>query len=83
MPALIALPEDEPFDELAAEIPQPPHAVMRVEVPDVAEVLESVDLAITTMGRGPAEDPAFFLATAAAAVAAVRYVSWTDTVLGR
>ena len=81
VPALVALPDDEPFDALAAEIPQPPHAVMRVEVADVEAVLAQADLAVTTMGRGPADDPAFFLATAAGAVAAVRYVSWTDTVL--
>jgi Protein of unknown function (DUF3866) len=37
-----------------------------VEGPDAAEVLAALDLAVTTMGRGPAEDPAFFAAAAAA-----------------
>jgi hypothetical protein len=37
-----------------------------IDGPDVAEVLAALDLAVTTMGRGPAEDPAFFAAAAAA-----------------
>jgi len=39
--------------------------------PDAAAVLADLGLRITTMGRGPAEDPAFFAAAAAAARAAV------------
>jgi hypothetical protein len=39
-------------------------------VPDVAELLEAAGLRITTMGRGPAEDPAFFAACGAAATVA-------------
>jgi hypothetical protein len=34
--------------------------------PDAAEVLASFDLVVTTMGRGPGDDPAFFAAAAAA-----------------
>jgi hypothetical protein len=37
-----------------------------VEGPDAAAVLDAFDLAVTTMGRGPAEDPAFFAAAASA-----------------
>lgn len=45
-----------------------PHAVVEVEVPDVAALLAGFDLHITTMGRGPDLDPLFFDAAAAAAV---------------
>ena len=40
------------------------------EIPDVTALLDAAGLRVTTMGRGPAEDPAFFEWTAAAAVAA-------------
>ena len=39
--------------------------------PDVAAVLEALGIRITTMGRGPADDPEFFAAAAAAANVAV------------
>ncbi|HEY7070937.1 MAG TPA: DUF3866 family protein [Acidimicrobiales bacterium] len=45
-----------------------------VDGPDAAEVLAALDLAVTTMGRGPAEDPAFFAAAAAAGEWAARAV---------
>jgi hypothetical protein len=35
--------------------------------PDAATVLGDLDLVVTTMGRGPADDPDFFAAAAAAA----------------
>jgi hypothetical protein len=38
--------------------------------PDVAAILDDLGLHVTTMGRGPAEDPAFFAACVAAASAA-------------
>ena len=38
-----------------------------VEPPDVAALLAGLDLRITSMGRGPADDPAFFAAAGAAA----------------
>jgi hypothetical protein len=44
------------------------HEVVEVEVPDVAAVLDAAGLRITTMGRGPDEDPLFFRVAAAAAV---------------
>jgi hypothetical protein len=49
--------------------------------PDAAEVLAALDLVVTTMGRGPGDDPAFFAAAAAAgewAAAAVRRRESTD-----
>lgn len=55
--------------ELAARqlvVPSPEE----VEVPDVGELLASQGLAVTTMGRGPADDPAFFQWAGAAGVAA-------------
>jgi hypothetical protein len=45
-----------------------------VEGPEAAEVLAALDLAVTTMGRGPAQDPAFFAAAAAAGEWAARAV---------
>ena len=43
-----------------------------VEGPDPAAVLDGFDLAVTTMGRGPAEDPAFFAAASSAGAWAAR-----------
>ncbi len=48
-----------------------------VEVPDVAALLAASDLRVTTMGRGPAEDPAFFAWAGAAGVAAATRISGT------
>jgi hypothetical protein len=42
------------------------HEVVEVEPPDVAALLAAAGLTVTTMGRGPAEDPLFFAAAAAA-----------------
>jgi Protein of unknown function (DUF3866) len=47
-------------------------AATEVEGPDPAAVLGAFDLAVTTMGRGPAEDPAFFAAASAAGAWAAR-----------
>ncbi|HUP85483.1 MAG TPA: DUF3866 family protein [Acidimicrobiales bacterium] len=41
-----------------------------LDVPDVATLLEAAGLRVTTMGRGPSDDPAFFSWTGAAGVAA-------------
>src|SRR5262245_5527005 len=52
-----------------------------VDGPDAAEVLATFDLVVTTMGRGPGDDPAFFAAAAAAgewAASAVRQRENTD-----
>jgi hypothetical protein len=45
--------------------------VVEVIQPDVTGILADLDLSITTMGRGPAEDPLFFAAAGAAAATAV------------
>ncbi len=44
----------------------PRHDVRVVDGPDVPALLGAMDLQVTTMGRGPDEDPLFFRATAAA-----------------
>lgn len=46
--------------------------VVPVEVPDIAAVLATAGLRVTTMGRGPDADPLFFRFAGAAAVAALR-----------
>ena len=47
-----------------------------VDPPDVAAVLTRLDLQVTTMGRGPADDPGFFAAAASAG-------TWAAQALGR
>ena len=46
----------------------PPHRALPLVVPDAGSVLEAARIRVTTMGRGPREDPLFFAASAAAAV---------------
>jgi len=48
------------------------HDVRVVEGPDVPALLAGLGLRITTMGRGPEEDPLFFRATAAAGALAAQ-----------
>lgn len=47
------------------------HRIVTVEPPDAVAALESAGITVTTMGRGPAEDPLFFAASAAAAAHAL------------
>jgi hypothetical protein len=47
-----------------------------VGVPDVAAVLADLGLHVTSMGRGPAEDPVFFQAAGAAG-------AWAAAALGQ
>lgn len=47
------------------------HRVLAVEPPDPALVLRDAGLQVTTMGRGPVDDPLFFRSAAAAATRAV------------
>jgi hypothetical protein len=47
-----------------------------VEPPDAAAVLAALDLQVTTMGRGPEEDPLFFAAAASAG-------AWAATAIAR
>jgi len=65
--------------ELAAAGIAERHRVVAVDVPDVAAVLAAAGVDVTTMGRGPAEDPAFFTVAGAAGVAAAvhRYEAGT------
>ncbi len=46
--------------------------------PDVGGLLEAAGIQVTTMGRGPADDPAFFSWAGAAGVAAARLLGGTD-----
>lgn len=47
------------------------------DVPDVAALLDAAGLRVTTMGRGPADDPGFFAWAGAAGVAAAGIVART------
>jgi hypothetical protein len=51
----------------------PRHTAVVCEVPDVGALLATAGLHVTTMGRGPDEDPAFF---AAAGAAGALLASW-------
>lgn len=58
-PVLVASPGDGHYTH-------PRHEVRTVEGPDVGALLAELGLTVTTMGRGPQEDPLFFRATASA-----------------
>lgn len=76
----------------AVDVPVPPelvtqaranlgaHRVIEIDPVDVASVLSGIELTVTTMGRGPADDPLSFRTIAAAAVHAVKSVGGGDTV---
>ena len=64
--ATVALPAGSPA---AAGLP-PGHDVVEVAVPDVAALLADRGVAVTSMGRAPADDPGFFAHAAAAGVVA-------------
>jgi hypothetical protein len=49
---------------------QPRHEVIDVDTPDTAGLLAAAGLTVTTMGRSPAEDPAYFSAAGAAGAVA-------------
>jgi hypothetical protein len=63
---------------LPASLPPPfgleRHAVVTVEVPDVAAMLDRAGVSVTTMGRGPDADPLFFATSAAAGIVAATRV---------
>jgi Protein of unknown function (DUF3866) len=48
------------------------HELVRVAAPDPAALLAGWGVEVATMGRGPADDPAFFLAAAAAGTLAAQ-----------
>jgi hypothetical protein len=56
---LVACPPEAPFES-------PRHDVRVVEVPPVGSLLADAGLHVTTMGRGPEQDPLFFQAAGAA-----------------
>jgi hypothetical protein len=62
--AVVAIPRGEAVLELAD------HDSMVVGVPDMAALLAEQGLEVTTMGRGPDDDPRFFAYAGAAGVAA-------------
>ena len=64
-PVLVAAPEAGAYEHER-------HDVRVVEGPDVPAILAGLDLHVTTMGRGPDEDPLFFRATAAAGALAAQ-----------
>jgi len=64
--AWVAVPAGDPAPDVGD------HEIVAVDVPDMAALLASHGLAVTTMGRGPAEDPGFFRYAGAAGVAAAK-----------
>ena len=63
-PVTVPIPRGEHFE------PGGGHEVVEVDVPDVAALLEERSLRVTTMGRGPRDDPSFFQWAGAAGVVA-------------
>jgi hypothetical protein len=66
--AQVAVPVGEPRPDVGD------HDVVQVDVPDMTALLASHGLTVTTMGRGPDEDPGFFRYAGAAGVAAAELV---------
>jgi Protein of unknown function (DUF3866) len=62
--ALVPVPRDAAPAHVAG------HQVVEVDVPDVPALLESHGLHVTSMGRGPADDPLFYAYAGAAGIAA-------------
>ena len=56
------------------------HRVVPVAVPDVAALLAAAGVTVTTMGRSPADDPAFFAVAGAAGIAAAAHRHEAGTV---
>jgi len=67
--ALVPIPRGLAPTEVAG------HDVIEVDVPDVPVLLESHGLRVTSMGRGPSEDPLFYAYAGAAGVAAASVIS--------
>jgi hypothetical protein len=63
----LRLAHSEPVVALPAELAAPLAEATVVTPPDVARLLDDHGVRITTMGRDPADDPAFFAAAGAAA----------------
>lgn len=69
--ARVPVPRGEPAPALDGDL----HTVVEVDAPDMGALLAAHGLALATMGRGPAEDPAFFRYAGAAGVAAAQLLS--------
>jgi hypothetical protein len=77
---ILGLAACRPEVPLPAELAGQVEGATVVEPPDVAAVLAGFDLGVTSMGRGPGDDPAFFAAAGAAgawAAAALRQAATT------
>lgn len=68
----VTVPVAEPPDQALPDR----HQVVAVDPPPMGELVARSGLAVTTMGRGPDQDPAFFAAAGAAG-------AWAATRLGR
>jgi hypothetical protein len=75
----VPLPVGSAVGALGGAIPAP-HHVVPVATPDPAALLEAAGLRLTTMGRGPSDDPLFFAVTTAAAVHAAHLARRGGTV---
>lgn len=69
----VTIPLADPEHQLV--LPSRHHCEVEAELPDLAALLDAHGLRVTTMGRDPSEDPAFFTACTAAGVAAGRRVA--------
>ena len=65
---VLGLVRSRPAVPVPAELVDAVAGAHAVEVPDVAAVLDGMGLRITSMGRGPDEDPLFYAAAGAAGV---------------
>ncbi|MEJ7585503.1 MAG: DUF3866 family protein, partial [Acidimicrobiales bacterium] len=68
----VAVPDVVADEELAVPAR---HRIERVRPPDVAALLAGHGLRVTTMGRGPIEEPRFFAACAAAGAVAAAHIA--------
>ena len=65
---VLGLVRSRPAVPVPAELAAAVAGAHAVDVPDVGAVLDGMGLRITSMGRGPAEDPLFYAAAGAAGV---------------
>jgi hypothetical protein len=83
-PALVPVPAGELAGTIRAQLTAAGiagrHRIVTVDVPDVVAVLDAAGIEVATMGRRPADDPAFFTVAAAAGVAAAGQRYETGTV---
>ena len=59
--AVVPIPRGEPRPPIA-----PPHAVIEVDIPDIAALAAAAGINLASMGRGPVDDPRCFTFAAAA-----------------